>query len=155
MNISEDAGVNGKCQIDELLDTAIIREVQAQELYIKMASMVKDPRICKILEGFAQEELRHRMKLEAVKAGKIDLVIKKIGDFDIEDTPVDIKPHENMNYHELFAYAIKKERSAHQFYNSMASLFSEPELKDIFLKLAQEEANHKRQLEIEYDLMTS
>jgi rubrerythrin len=36
----------------------------------------------------------------------------------------------------------------------LASIFSEPELKDIFLKLAQEEANHKRRFEIEYDLMT-
>jgi rubrerythrin len=37
----------------------------------------------------------------------------------------------------------------------MASIFSEPELKDIFLKLAKEEANHRQRLEIEYDLMTS
>jgi len=59
-----------------------------------------------------------------------------------------------MNYPELLVYAIKKENSSHRLYATMASIFSEPELKDIFLKLALEEANHKRRLEIEHDSVT-
>ena len=141
--------------IDELLDTAIIRETKAQELYIKMAFMVKNPWMCRVLEGFAQEELQHRIKLEAVKAGKISLERKEIGDLGIDDGFEDIKPHANMDYLELLAFAIKKENSSCRFYTSMASIFSEPDLKDIFLKLAKEEANHRQRLEIEYDLMTS
>ena len=60
-----------------------------------------------------------------------------------------------MNYLELLAYAIKKEDSSYRYYTSMASIFSEPELKDIFLKLAKEEANHRQKLETEYYLMKS
>ena len=141
--------------VDELLDAAIMREIQAQELYMKMSLMVKNPWMRKVLEGFAQKEQQHQVKLEAVKAGKIRLVLKEVGYLGIDETFDDIKPHANMNYSELLAYSIKKEHCAHQFYNTMASIFSEPKLKDMFLKLAQEEANHKRQLEIEYDLMTS
>jgi rubrerythrin len=141
--------------VDELLDAAIIREVQAQELYIKIAFMVKNPWMCKVLEGFAQEELQHRIKLEAVKRGKISLGQKQISDLAVDDAFDDIKPHANMDYLELLAFAIKKENSSYRFYTSMASTFSEPELKDFFLKLAKEEANHRQQLQTEYDLMTS
>ena len=141
--------------VAEFLDAAIIREIEAQELYIKMAFMVKNPWMCKVLEGFAQEELQHRKKLEAVKRGKINLEQKEVDNLAIDDSFEDIKPHADMNYLELLVYAIKKENSSHQLYSSMASMFSESKLKDILLRLAQEEANHMRQLEIEYDLMTS
>ena len=141
--------------VDELLDAAIMREIQAQELYIKMALMVKNPWMRKVLEGFAQKEVQHRVKLEAVKAGKIRLEQKEVGDLDIDEALEGIKPHTNMSYSELLAYSIKKEHCAHQFYNTMASIFSEPELKEMFLKLAQEEADHKGRLELEYDSMTS
>jgi rubrerythrin len=141
--------------VAELLDTAIIRETQAQELYIKMAFMVKNPWMCRVIEGFAQEELLHRKKLEAVKKGRISLEQKDVGDLDIDDAFEDIKTHENMNYLELLVYAINKENSSYRYYTSMASIFSEPELKDTFLKLAKEEANHRQRLETEYDLMTS
>ncbi|MCP4258714.1 MAG: ferritin family protein [Planctomycetes bacterium] len=141
--------------VDELLDAAIIRETQAQELYIKIAFMVKNPWMRRLLEGFAQEEMQHRIKLEAVKRGKIGLEQKQVGNVDIDDTFEDIKPHANMDYLELLEYAIKKENGSCRFYTSMASHFSEPELKDIFLKLAKEEANHRQRLQTEYDLMKS
>jgi len=141
--------------IAELLDAAIIRETQAQELYIKMAFMVKNPWMCRVLEGFAQEELQHRKKLEAVKRGQIGLEQKEAGDLGIDDEFEDIEPDEDMDYLELLVYAIKKENSSYRYYTSMASIFSEPELKDAFLKLAKEEANHRQRLETEYDSMTS
>ncbi len=94
------------------------------------------------------------LKLEAVKAGKITLDREEVGDLDIDDTLEDVKSHTRMDYPELLVYAIKKENSSHRLYATMASIFSEPELKDIFLKLALEEANHKRRFEIEYDSVT-
>ena len=139
----------------EILDAAIMREIKAQELYTKMAFMVQNPWMRKTLEGFAQQERQHRCKLEAIKEGKITLEQDEINDLGIHDTIEDIKPDSNMNYLELIAFAIKKEDNSYRFYKSIASKCSEPELKDIFLKLAQEEANHRRQLEIEYDSIKS
>jgi rubrerythrin len=156
----QEADSEGLCErfmrfrsVNELLDAAIMREIQAQELYTKMAFMVENPWMSKVLEGFAHEERRHRRKLEAVRAGKITLEQNEIADVSLDDEIEDVKPHEKMDYLELLAYAINKEDKSYRFYTSLASKFSEPELKDIFLKLAQEEANHKQQLEIEYDSM--
>jgi len=143
--------------VDELLDAAIIREIKAQELYAKMASMVENPWMKKVLDGFAREERLHQAKLEAVKAGEITLQEVQTSDLDvgIADNIEDSKPDANMDYPELLAYAIGKENASVKLYTAMSSIISEPELKDMFLKLAREEANHKRRLEIEYDLMTS
>jgi rubrerythrin len=137
--------------VNEILDAAIMREIQAQELYTKMAFMVKNPWMSKVLEDFAQQERQHCRKLEAVRAGKIKLEQKEISDISLEGEVEDVKPHENMNYLELLAYAIKKEDNSYKFYTLMASKFSDSELKDVFLKLAQEEASHRQQLEVEYN----
>jgi rubrerythrin len=51
----------------------------------------------------------------------------------------------------LLAFAIKKENVAHRLYATMSSIFSEPESADLFCKLSEEEAAHKRRFELEYD----
>jgi len=141
--------------VDEVLNFAIASESKAHELYIEMAAMVENPWMRRTLEGFAQEELQHRAKLEAVKAGRISLKREDVGDIGIAETLDDTQPHADMGYPELVVFAIKKEDSAHRLYAAMASIFSETDLKDMFDKLAEEEAAHKRRFEIEYDSITS
>jgi rubrerythrin len=140
--------------VSEVLDAAMRREVQAQELYTKMAFMVKNPWMRKVIEGFAQQERQHLAKLRAVKAGRIELELSD-ADPAFAETLEDVEPHEDINYPELLAYAIKKENRSCKFYTLMASMVSKPELKDMFLKLAQEEANHRKRLEQEYSQVTS
>lgn len=141
--------------VDELLDAAIVRENQAQELYTKMAFMVRNSWMCKVLQDFALQEHQHMTKLKAVKAGKISLERIQVGEPGFDDIFEDVKPSENMDYPELLAFAIKKENSSYKLYTLMASMVSVPDLKDMFLKLAQEEASHRQRLEIEYDQVTS
>jgi rubrerythrin len=141
--------------IDEILDFAISGEIKAYELYMDMAAMVENQWICKSIEGMAQEELQHQAKLKAVKARKIALKREEVDDLGIADTIENIKPQENMDYRELLMFAIKKENVSHGLYSRLALIFPEPELKDIFLKLAKEEAEHKRRFEMQYESLTS
>jgi len=46
---------------------------------------------------------------------------------------------------------MKKEKAAFRMYNDLASKAKKPELKALFLNLAQEEAKHKLRFEVEYD----
>ena len=59
--------------MSDVLDFAIAGESKAAELYAKMAATAKSPWIREMLENFAQEELQHGKKLNAVKAGGIAL----------------------------------------------------------------------------------
>ena len=147
--------MNKLSSIDDILDFAISGEVKAYELYMDMAAMVENQWMRKTLEGFAQEELQHQKKLKAVKVRKITLKREEVGNLGIADTLEDIKPYKNMDYRELLMFAIKKENVSHGLYSRLALIFPEPDLKDIFLKLAAEEAEHKRRFEMEYESLTS
>lgn len=59
-----------------------------------------------------------------------------------------------MSYAETLIVAMRKEKEAFKLYVDLANMAQTEKLKHMFLLLAQEEANHKLQLEIEYDLET-
>ena len=139
----------------DVLDFAIAGENNAAELYMKMAAMVENPWMQKKLEDLAAEELQHRKKLKAVKTGWSALAREDPGDLGIAETLNDVKPHANMDYRELLAFAIKKENTSHGLYSRLASIFTEPELQETFEALAKEEAEHKRRFELEYESLTS
>jgi rubrerythrin len=141
--------------VADVLDFAIAGETESAELYSKMATMVENPWMRKTLEGLAAEELQHRKKLKAVKTGWRTLAREDAGDLGIAETLDDVKPHAHMDYRELLVFAIKKENLSHGLYTRLASIFSEPELRETFEALAREEAEHKRRFEMEYESLTS
>jgi rubrerythrin len=140
--------------IQDVLDFAIAGESKAAELYTKMAAMVKNTWMSKALEHMAQEEIQHGKKLRAVKAGGGILGRDDVGDLGLAETLEDVQPHPHMDFRELLVFAIKKENVSHGLYTRLASIFSEPELQNTFLKLAEEEADHKRRFEMEDESLT-
>ena len=107
-----------------------------------------------MLSGLALQESEHKTKLEAIKAGRIAIDEEEVGDLDITDHVEDVKPYAKMNYVDLLVVGMKKEEAARKLYTDLATLAQTQELRDIFLKLAQEEAEHKMRFELEYDLTT-
>lgn len=140
--------------VEEILDFAIGREIEAHQLFVKLAAMVESPETCKIFEKLAGEELEHKAKLEAVKAGELTLEPSEIDSLGLAGSVEEIKPHAKMDYRELLALGIKKEDKSYKLYTKLASKAQSPELKNIFLRLAEEEAGHKMRFEIEFDLET-
>jgi len=139
----------------DVLDFAISGESKAAELYTTMAATAENPWMRKMLEGFAEEEMQHHNKLKAVREGRNALVRECIADLGIADKLDDVEPHPDMNYPELLVFAIKKENTSHGLYKRLASVFTEPELQETFLALAEQEAEHKRRFEMEYESLTS
>jgi len=140
--------------VDEVLDFAIARESEANLLYVRLADMVKKPELAKILRDLAVEEAEHRVKLETVKAGKAAIEEDEVGNLNIADYVPDVEPHPNMDYAELLIVAMKKEDLSYKLYVNLAAISMKEELRDTFLKLAQEEAGHRLRFEIDYDLTT-
>ncbi len=140
--------------IVEVLDFAIARESEAHSFYLQFSDRVRKPELVKILRVFATEEVEHRIKLEAFKAGEVAIEEKEVGNLNIADYVSAVEPHPNMNHTELLVVAMKKEDLSYKLYTDLAALAQEKELKDLFLKLAQEEAEHKLRFELEYDWTT-
>jgi rubrerythrin len=121
---------------------------------MELADFVEKPEMAKVLSDLASEELEHKVKLEAVKAGEIDIDEEEVGNLGITDNVKDVIPDAKMSYIDLLVMGMKKEEAARKLYTDLSTMAQTQELRDIFLKLAQEEAEHKLRFEIEYDLMT-
>lgn len=139
--------------IRSILEYAIGEETRAREFYDQLARRVKKEDVRVALKKFASDELRHRLRLEGVRDGDVILEDEEIGSLGIADSLREVKLHTDMTYKELLAYAIKKEQQAFQLYTRMARRAQDPVVREVFNHLAQEEAEHKLKLEIEYDLI--
>lgn len=140
--------------IDDVLDFAISREIEAKDFYLQLADIVEKPEMAKVLSDLASEELEHKVKLQAVKARQIKIDKEIVGNLGITGHVKSVEPHSRMSYVELLIVGMKKEETSRKLYSDLAKAAQNQELREIFLKLAQEEAEHKLRFEIEYDLMT-
>ena len=70
---------NDVSSVEEILEFAISREVEANQFYLYMSKRVRDPEIHQVCEDFAKEELEHKNKLE-LELSKIGEIVT---DFDI------------------------------------------------------------------------
>jgi rubrerythrin len=136
----------------EVLDFAIDREEEACLFYEILAGVVKKPELVKAIKGLAKEEVDHKFKLEAVKAGKATIGKKEVGNLNIADYMPDVEPNPSMSHVDLLVLAMKKENLSCKLYTDIAAIAQRTDLADVFQKLAQEEAGHKLRFEFEYDL---
>jgi len=138
--------------IDEILDFAISEEEAAAQFYTELAGRMERPWMRQVFEDFAQEEMGHKAKLVAIKAGKaFETTQKRVMDLKIGDYLVDSEPGPDLDYQSALVIAMKKEKAAFKLYTDLAASTDDSSVREIFLALAQEEAKHKLRFEIEYD----
>jgi rubrerythrin len=140
--------------VNEVLDFAINAEIEACKFYMKLADFVESPEMAEVLSDLAEVELEHKAKLEAVKAGRIALNFEEIGDLGITERVKDVETDAKMSYIDMLVLGMKKEEAARRLYTNLAKIAQNQQLRNIFLKLAQQEAAHKLRFELEYDLRT-
>lgn len=138
--------------VDEILDFAITREAEAIQLYSDLARKVEKPELRSALEGFIREELEHKEKLETEKAEGVVLKDEEVGNLGIAEYVEGGEARPDMSYKDLLILAMKKEDTSVKLYNDLAKISQDEKLRDMFLLLAQEEAEHKLRFELEYDL---
>ena len=137
---------------DDILDFAINNEQGAVDFYRELAEKATKPWIRELFENYAKEEMGHKAKIEAVKAGQqIKPIEGKVLDLKMGDYLVDIEPTPGMDYQSALVVAMKREKAAFRLYSDMAAQVGTEELRNLFLLLAQEEAKHKLRFEVEYD----
>lgn len=139
--------------MEEVLDSAIAREEKAHAFYTELAEVMEDRAIKQAFLDFAAEELEHKAKLEAVKKGEFGLVdmTMPIPRLAIAESLKDVSPTGKMDYTAALALAMKREKAAYMQYLRLSAEAKSKPLAELFLALAQQEANHKLRFEIEYD----
>ena len=140
--------------IQDILNFAIEREVEANSFYEQLSQDLEKPDIRNKVSCFALDEFQHKVRLEAIRDGDTLLCQEEVGSLDIADYVDDIEPTPDMAYADILALAMNREKASFRLYSNLAAIAKHEKTRDIFLLLAQEEAKHKLSLEVEYDLET-
>ncbi len=136
----------------EIVAFAILKEQEAVDAYTAAAGMVKHANVRGMLLGLARQEEGHKQKLMGIDSESLpETSLKEIPDLKISDYTDDVQITADMSYQDLLTIAMKREEVAHNLYTRLASISDEPEIRQLFEFLAQEEAKHKLALEKEYD----
>jgi len=137
---------------DSILDFAIDEEQKAVEFYSVLAGQASSDEMREVFEEFAQEEVKHKMKLMEVKeTGITNMPKENVADLKISDYMVNVKATPNMSYQEALVVAMNKEKAAFRLYTNLSQRAPDAGLKELFAALAQEESKHKLRFEVEYD----
>jgi rubrerythrin len=138
--------------VEKVLDYAIEKEEDAAQFYTDLAAKMPRQHMKEVFLGFAREEKGHKAKLMAVKEGRLLMSAEKeIVDLKIGDHLVEVDLSAEVDYQQALIVAMKAEKAAYKLYHDLAGTTDDPNVREIFLSLAQEEAKHKLRFEIEYD----
>lgn len=140
-------------RLDKVIETAIRREEEAYTFYKDIAGRVDDKSAKETCEWIAAEEQKHRQFLVDYRKGKYgpgplrmtDVVLYKIAEHQEEpEVEMEIKRSD------LFLVASHRELRSYRFYTDLAQQHDDGELKDMLLRIANEELKHKEKMEYLY-----
>lgn len=143
--------------IPEILRFAIGKEKASRQFYVDVAARVTDPVTQSVFEAIGLEEQKHieALELELMKLG-ITVAVDAEPDENekrwLKTVEMD-ESAENMDFREAMLIAIQKEKASHQLYIQVLGMVQQPEYRDIFRQLAEEEMRHIVQFEREYQAM--
>jgi rubrerythrin len=142
--------------LTEIIDFAIAKEVEAEQFYLSISEQESFAGKKEMFLEYAEEEKKHQVMLENLKAGKKgpgldDYKFKWITDIKRSNYVHDVEYRPGMAYQEILLLACKREEMALALYNELQDKAETEEAKKIFKILCQEEAKHKLVLETMYD----
>ena len=137
-------------KIANVLETAVEKEIEAYRFYSTVAKLISDENGRDMFQRFANDEVKHkeRLELEIMKLGK---TLKSHEDMGID---IEVESGFSLVYKEALIMGIQKEDAAFKTYIESATLTSDPELREVFIRLAEEEVKHKVKFELEYNRLS-
>jgi rubrerythrin len=140
-------------RVSDILEIAIKREEDAYDFYMDIHSKVDDANVKGTLEFIAGEEKKHRAFLVGYREGNFgtkalrmsDVVDYKVAEY-LEEPEVDKNPKPE----DIYLVASHRELRSHRFYTELANLHADGDLREMLLKMANEELKHKEKMEYLY-----
>lgn len=140
-------------QLSEIIDLAIQREEEAYDFYMNIHNKLEDPSIKDTVKFIAKEEKKHKAFLVNYRNGDYgpdalrmtDVVEYKIAEY-LEEPEIT----KETKREDVYLIASHRESRSHQFYTKLAKMHDQGDLKDMLLKMANEELKHKEKMEYLY-----
>ena len=142
-----------KFTLEEILEKAIQKEIDSQNLYRTLRNRVKDKDARDALQDLAKYEKEHQLILERYRRG--ELKEGALGRNDVIDYRIaehleqpEISP--GMGLKEVFLLAANREKASHEFYLDLAEIHPQGEVRRMLERLAAQELEHKQKVESLY-----
>ncbi len=140
-------------KVINLINVAIEREEEAHDFYMDLYEKVEDKTAKHALQLLAKEEIKHKEFLEKYRDGELGedaLAFRDVVDYKIAEHLEEPDIEKNMASKEVYLVAAHRELLSYKFYTALADLHRNGEIKDMFLKMANEELKHKEKVEYLY-----
>lgn len=136
-----------------VLETAIDKEIEAQELYCNLSQQVENEAAKDMLMTLSGVEEKHEKLLRDYQAGKLEggLKAEHLVDYKIAEhfkTPP-ITP--DMPLDQVLLLAANREKGSHDLYLGLAAEHPTGSIHDLFTELAEQELDHKHRVEEFYN----
>ena len=140
-------------RVSDILGIAISREQEAYDFYMDIHAKVAEPSLKETLEFIAGEEKKHKAFLVSYRDGNFgakalkmsDVVDYKVAEY-LEESEID----EASKPEDVYLAASHRELRSFHFYTELANLHADSEIKEMLLKMANQELKHKEKMEYLY-----
>jgi rubrerythrin len=152
-NEKEETAVAIQLTLDEVLERAIQKEVEARLLYTDLSQKVDDRAAQDAFQELAQQEQGHQNLLEKYLRGEIRegrLARGEVIDYEIAEHLDQPEISSDMKLKDAFLFAANREKASHEFYLSFAAIHPDGEVKRLLEELAAQELGHKQRVEFLY-----
>ncbi len=142
--------------VQQVLRTAIQREIDAYTLYTNASEMVDAEPAKQVLKDLAAQEVGHRKRLENLLGGRVFGALsraqeKKVVDLKITDYLVEEPLGNDSDIQNILIVAGKREKASHDLYAALAQVAEDADTTKLFTFLASEEMTHKNRVETLYE----
>jgi len=138
---------------ESLIELAIVNEQEAYDSYMELCKLVDDKTARDTLLFLAEEEKQHKAYLMKYRDGSFrenSLPLNAPVDYKIAETTYKPEPRKDILTNEVYLIAANKELNASQFYKSLAEIHPEGDVRDMLLRMADQELKHKEKVEYLY-----
>jgi rubrerythrin len=139
--------------LESLIELAITNEREAYASYMELHRMVEDRTAKDTLKFLAEEEKQHEAYLIKYRDGSFretSLPLNAPVDYKIAETMVKPEARKDITTKEVYLIAANKELNASRFYKTLAEMHPEGEVRNMLLRMADQELKHKEKVEYLY-----
>ncbi|HOP62632.1 MAG TPA: ferritin family protein [Spirochaetota bacterium] len=143
----------GNKTLEYLIDVAIGKEEESYKFYMDLYNKIDDASVKDSLKFLADEEVKHKEFLVAYKSGKFGtqaLGMSTVVDYKIAEHLEIPDIEKDILTKDVYLVAAHKELNSYNFYKSLSDVQPAGEVKDMLLKMANEELKHKEKVEYLY-----
>ena len=139
--------------LEAIIGMAIQKEEQSHDFYTALQSKVDDPDARDTLAFLAREEIKHKEFLLRYREGGLgpeSLRMSHVVDYRIAEHLDAPETRERLEPKEAYVLAAHRELRSFNFYKALADIHPQGSLREMLIRMANEELRHKEKVEYLY-----